>query len=79
MKTLLLYTTLGCHLCEDAKLLIWPLLEKFNYRLQEIDIADSDELMQSYGTSIPVVKCSDDGEELNWPFDAVQLASLLAD
>ncbi|MBU3071234.1 glutaredoxin family protein [Aestuariicella sp. G3-2] len=78
-KTLFLYTTLGCHLCEDAKALAWPVMQHFGYRLHEIEIADDDQLVERYGIRIPVVQREDSGQELGWPFSQEQLAELLAD
>jgi len=77
MKILTLYTTLGCHLCEEAKQVIWPLLQPLGYRLEEVDIADSELLMQQYGVRIPVVKCANRESELGWPFDVSQLQAYL--
>lgn len=78
MKTLILYSTLGCHLCEDAKTLSWPVLQHFGYRIREIDIADNEQLMERYGVRIPVVRREDNTAELGWPFTQEQLAELLA-
>ncbi|BFM16084.1 glutaredoxin family protein [Maricurvus nonylphenolicus] len=76
-KTLYLYTTLGCHLCEQAKQLAWPVLEHYGFRLQEVEIADDEDLMTRYGIRIPVVARADDGAELGWPFDQQALSELL--
>jgi hypothetical protein len=65
-----LYSTLGCHLCEQAKSILWPLLLQYQYELVEIDIATSDELIERYGIRIPVLQNSDYSQELNWPFDS---------
>lgn len=77
MKQLILYSTLGCHLCEQAKALMWPSLTAAGYRLEEVDISESEALMQRYQLSIPVVENPETGEELFWPFDEVQLVQLL--
>lgn len=77
MKTLILYTTLGCTLCDKAKILSWPVLQHFGYRFHEIDIADDESLMERYGVRIPVVRREDTGVELGWPFTQEQLAELL--
>lgn len=77
LKTLYLYTTLGCHLCEDAKRLAWPVLEHYGWRLEDIEIADSDDLMARYSLRIPVVKRDDCGEDLGWPFEQAALAEYL--
>lgn len=68
MKELLLYTTLGCHLCEQAQAMAAPMLSEFSFRLQPVEIADSEELMERYGIRIPVLKRGDNGQELGWPF-----------
>jgi hypothetical protein len=65
-----LYSTLGCHLCEEAKLVLWPLLLQYQFRLVEVDIAEHDDLIESYGTRIPVLGAANYSQELNWPFDA---------
>ena len=44
--------------------------------VEMIDIADDTFLFELYGVRIPVVKNEESGEELGWPFDQEQLASL---
>jgi hypothetical protein len=78
VKTFQLYSTPGCHLCELAKEVIWPLLDEFDLRMEEVDIADSDELVERYGVRIPVLHASGIGRELDWPFDQVQAREFLA-
>jgi hypothetical protein len=63
-----LYSTLGCHLCEQAKSILWPLLLQYQHDLVEIDIATSDELIERYGIRIPVLSDTNNVNELNWPF-----------
>ncbi|MCW8128513.1 glutaredoxin family protein [Microbulbifer halophilus] len=77
MGELILYTTLGCHLCEKAKPEIWPLLEPNRLRLKEVDIADDPDLAERFGTRIPVVGLGDPDDVCAWPFDRVQLADWL--
>lgn len=74
-NTLILYTTSGCHLCEQAKDIIWPLIGSTQWQLLEVDIAETDELVERYGLRIPVVATQK--AELGWPFDGAQLARLL--
>lgn len=74
MQSIVLYHTLGCHLCELAKEQISPLLTLFDTALLEIDIADDEDLLQKYGVTIPVVAIKNvDGvvsdNNLGWPFD----------
>lgn len=64
---LALYTTSGCHLCERAQRLIHDAI-KLPLRL--VEIADDEALAERYGVRIPVLRRLDDGQELDWPFDA---------
>lgn len=50
-----LYTRPGCHLCEEAKALMQPLLEEFAAKLREINIDSNPQLLRRYGMDIPVV------------------------
>jgi glutaredoxin len=68
-----LYSTAGCHLCEQAKVIVWPLLLQYQYRLQEIDIADDDKLIAKYGVSIPVIGSPISERELRWPFNTKEV------
>jgi len=77
MTPVTLYTTLGCHLCDDAKQLAWPVLEHFDCRLVEVEISDSDALIEAYGIRIPVFKCQGSDGDISWPFDQQQLADYL--
>lgn len=71
------YTTIGCHLCEDAHLLIDQFVKQGAVIIEIIDIAESDELIDSYGIRIPVIQRIDTGNELGWPFDKSELATFL--
>jgi hypothetical protein len=73
MKVLYLYTTVGCHLCEQALVLIEPLATDFSFQLEAVDIADSDKLIERYGIRIPVLRRPDIDKELGWPFGQQQL------
>ncbi|MCV6614705.1 MAG: glutaredoxin family protein [Cellvibrionaceae bacterium] len=76
---LILYTTAGCHLCEQAKAVMWPLLECWGLGLEELDIADSEDLVERYGTRIPVIRLNKQSAELGWPFDGETLERYLRD
>jgi len=76
--TVYLYSTLGCHLCEQAKVVLWPLLAQYQFRLTEIDIAADDALIEQYGTRIPVLGADNHAAELNWPFSAQQVDDFFA-
>ena len=74
MANFTLYYTDGCHLCEIAD----ELLIAANASFVAKDIMDSEQLIELYQTSIPVVE-SHQGKKLFWPFDAEQLAQFIAD
>lgn len=50
-----LYTRPGCHLCEEAKAAIAPLLGEFGARLREVNIDQDVVLKERYGWDIPVI------------------------
>lgn len=78
VKELILYSTLGCHLCELAKEQIEPLLDSLSLTIVEIDIANDDDLLERYGVRIPVIKTRDSINDLGWPFDTHQVHAFLS-
>jgi len=50
-----LYTRPGCHLCEEAKAAIVPLLREFGAALREVNIEGDAVLEGRYGWDIPVI------------------------
>lgn len=50
-----LYTRRGCHLCEEAKAQMAPLLREFGVRLREVDIDADEKLRARYDVDVPVV------------------------
>lgn len=50
-----LYTRPGCHLCEEAKAAIAPLLGEFGAHLREVNIDQDVVLKERYGWDIPVI------------------------
>jgi glutaredoxin len=50
-----LYTREGCHLCEEAKGAIAPLLHEFGGTLREVDIDQDPELRERYSNDVPVI------------------------
>ncbi|MCJ8269630.1 MAG: glutaredoxin family protein [Psychrosphaera sp.] len=88
-----LYGTDGCHLCELAEhLLAEHLLVEVDQLavakavskvvskviVKRVDIIDDERLVEAYGTTIPVIKNTQSGFEMNWPFDAAQLVNFLS-
>lgn len=68
--------TLGCHLCEVAEQVMMPFVEH-GLLVELVDIAEREEWVERYGLLIPVLRRCDNGAELNWPFDAEQVAAFL--
>jgi glutaredoxin len=50
-----LYTRPGCHLCEEAKTAVAPLLREFGAVLREVNIENDAVLLERYGWDIPVI------------------------
>ncbi len=50
-----LYSRPGCHLCDEAKAQIEPVLRQFGARLTQINIDDDEQLRERYGHDIPVI------------------------
>jgi glutaredoxin len=50
-----LYTRPGCHLCEEAKTAMAPLLREFGAVLREVNIEKDAVLEERYGRDIPVI------------------------
>lgn len=72
MSEPVLYHTEGCHLCEQAAMLLAQLGRRFTW----VDIVESPELVEHYGVRIPVIRRSD-GAELGWPFELAELERFL--
>jgi glutaredoxin len=50
-----IYSRPGCHLCEEAKAQIAPLLKAFDARLTEVNIDEDPELRARYDYDVPVI------------------------
>lgn len=76
MCELILYYQPDCHLCDEAESLLHS--AGLGERYQKVDIETDLELLKQYGIHVPVLMREDNGQELFWPFDEVQLAVFLA-
>ena len=54
-REITLYTRPGCHLCEEAKAAIAPLLAEFGATLLEVNVDEDPVLRERYGWDIPVL------------------------
>ncbi|RCV89814.1 glutaredoxin family protein [Billgrantia montanilacus] len=77
MIRLKLYTTLGCHLCEQQESLLALLLQG-EYHLEKVEISEDDALIECYGVRIPVL-ADESGKELDRGFEPPRLAAWLAE
>ncbi|MGZ5585466.1 MAG: glutaredoxin family protein [Methylobacter sp.] len=63
---LMLFGTSGCHLCEQAEVIV-------NARVPDgveyVDIAEQEQWQEQYAIRIPVLYDSETKQELGWPFD----------
>jgi glutaredoxin len=50
-----IYSRPGCHLCEEAKMQMVPLLKEFGARLTEINIDQDAQLRTRYDYDVPVI------------------------
>ncbi len=76
MTELILFTTSGCHLCEEAEQMLYALQSSHDFSLVKTDIADSNELIELYGIRIPVVRNEAIQQEIGWPFQPEDITSL---
>ncbi len=49
------YTRPGCHLCEEVKAALSPLLREFGATLREVNIEEDAVLRERYGYDVPVI------------------------
>jgi hypothetical protein len=79
MRKLEFYTTIACHLCELAEVMLRQQKPLEVMEIVLIDISESDQLIQEYGERIPVLKFADSDIELAWPFSHAELQNFLQD
>lgn len=72
--SLILYGSVGCHLCEQAKAIV----ETAGASAENVDIIDDDVLYERYGMRIPVMIRTDTGAELGWPFNTMAVLRFLS-
>ncbi len=74
--TVILYSRPGCHLCEEAAVLLHQAGRRLALHIETINIDSDPELSARYGERIPVVLIA--GNELAWPFTLAQARAALA-
>jgi len=54
------YSRVGCHLCEDLLQQLIQLQQAHNFKINEVDVDSSPQLIEQYGLQVPVVTCDDE-------------------
>ena len=81
-----LYSSEGCHLCEQALALIANIIP--DHQIKVVDIIDAvgddiggveseQNLVELYGVHIPVLERLSDNTKLFWPFEQSQVVELI--
>ncbi|MCE9633940.1 MAG: glutaredoxin family protein [Methylophilales bacterium] len=71
---LILYGTLGCHLCEQAEAIVIPVAQNHQLHLSFVDIAEQSGF-DAYETRIPLLRLG--LRELDWPFDTITVTKFI--
>ena len=73
----ILYSRPGCHLCDDARVLIETVCAELSESYDEVSVADDPELERRYGHEVPVTFV--DGKQHDyWRVDPDRLRAALA-
>ncbi len=76
MIELILLGTAGCHLCEEAELILAACK---GVEIELIDIAEQEQWQEKYAIRIPVLYHAETGKELGWPFSQQQAQTFIND
>jgi len=73
-----LYSSDGCHLCEQALALVNDVIPDHQLRIIDIveDKIEGQNLVELYGVHIPVLERLTDESKLFWPFDKTHVIEL---
>lgn len=77
MTQLILYSTSHCHLCEKAEAQLLNVQKQHDICWVTQEISTDDQLLEQYGTKIPVIKSIKNQSELNWPFSEDDIVMLI--
>lgn len=79
VQALLLYTTVGCHLCEQAEEVLRVVAADASApNWTPVEISNDPALVEAYGLRIPVIRLQGQDEDLGWPFDDIAVRQYLA-
>ena len=71
----ILYSSEGCHLCEDALALCTPIINNNAFVVK--DIVEDEALVEQYGMHIPVLMQVESNEKLFWPFTSENITEFI--
>ena len=78
MIRLLLFGTFGCHLCEQAELIIINCLaNNKELTIETIDIAEQEQWQEQYAIRIPVLCHPETKKDLGWPFNQTHVKEFI--
>jgi len=78
MIRLLLLSTSGCHLCEQAQQIINDCLPNYSeLTVEVIDIAEQEQWQADYAIRIPVLYHPETRKDLGWPFEQAQVDAFI--
>ncbi len=60
MVEFVVYSRFGCHLCEDLLQQLTQLQQTHDFSVLEVDIDNDAQLVEKYGTKVPVVAYQND-------------------
>lgn len=69
-----LYSSEGCHLCEEALALCERVIPLSDINI--VDIVEDEKLVELYGISIPVLEHIESDNKLFWPFTQNDITQL---
>ena len=72
------YSRHGCHLCEDLLQQLYQLQQAHNFSILEIDVDSSPQLIDQYGSQVPVVTCGE-RQICHYFLDQAAVLQVLAD
>jgi Glutaredoxin-like domain (DUF836). len=67
---LMLFGTSGCHLCEQAEIIINECVPD---GVEYVDIAEQEQWQEQYAIRIPILYDPMTKQELGWPFDQAEV------
>ena len=65
-----LYSRPGCHLCDDARVVVERVCADLGETYVEVDITDDDDLLRQFQVEIPVTFVDGEKHDVHWVSEA---------